>query len=93
MYHTILVFDGSKRAEKYCHMSKSPPTASPRVILLQVIETIQTVDLDYPSMVAETWINGTSAGQAYFQTWSDYKHQKGVTTLIEKVRSCRRSSE
>jgi nucleotide-binding universal stress UspA family protein len=89
MYHTILVpLDGSKRAEKILpHVEILANCFSARVILLQVIETIQPVDLDYPSdLVAETWINEhVQQAQAYFADlpW-EYKHEKKVEILIEK---------
>lgn len=89
MYHTILVpLDGSKRAEKILpYVETLANCFSARVILLQVIETIQPLDLDYPSdLVAQTWVNEQiQKAQAYFQelAW-EYKHQKAVKTLIEE---------
>lgn len=89
MYHTILVpLDGSKRAEKILpHVEILANCFSARVILLQVIETIQPIDLDYPSdLVVGAWIDEhMQKSQAYFQDlqW-DYKHQEGVKILIEQ---------
>lgn len=89
MYHTILVpLDGSKRAEQILpHVEILANCFSAQVILLQIIETIQPADLDYPSeLVAETWINEhVQQAQAYFSEldW-EYKHHGEVKSLIEK---------
>ena len=89
MYHTILVpLDGSKRAEKILpHVETFANCFSARVILLQVIETIQAIDLEYPpNYVEETWISEViQQAQAYFENlpW-EYKDQQEVKILIEQ---------
>ena len=89
MYHTILVpLDGSKRAEKILpHVETFAHCFSARVILLQVIETIQAIDLEYPpNYVEETWISEViQQAQAYFENlpW-EYKDQQEVKILIEQ---------
>src|SRR3990170_3415796 len=89
MYHTILVpLDGSKRAEEILpHVETFANCFSARVILLQVIETIQAIDLEYPpNYVEETWISEViQQAQAYFENlpW-EYKVQQEVKILIEQ---------
>jgi len=89
MYHTILVpLDGSKRAEEILpHVETFANCFSARVILLQVIETIQAIDLEYPpNYVEETWISEViQQAQAYFENlpW-EYKDQQEVKILIEQ---------